>query len=336
MNLGGRITAVNPALQAMVGRPEREMLGEYCCGAIHTEPDALTSVMEHLQSSQRAQATFHTACDIVRPDNRRVPVLVSASPTFENSGAVSEVVIVFSDVTQILELERMKEDFIANVTHELRTPLATILLYARLLRAGKARQDPAREARYLQVVEEQSNHLQQLVRQILDLARMRTTFAFSDEEPVDLGALLDEMLSSLERLAQEKGLDLRTGVADDLPTLTTSREAVRLILKNLIDNAIKFTPKGEVRVVVRQVDNQIEIEIGDDGIGIAPESMPHLFQRFYRAQAAVERGIGGSGLGLALVKEAVEKIGGEISVTSQINFGSTFRVVIPVPEQDGS
>jgi PAS domain S-box-containing protein len=336
MNLTGRITAVNPALQAMVGRSEREMMGEYCCGAIHTEPDALQSVMEHLQSSPREEATFHTACDIVRPDEKRVPVLVSAAPTFEDSGVVSEVVIVFSDVTQILELERMKEDFIANVTHELRTPLATILLYARLLRAGKAHHDPTREARYLRVVEEQSNHLQQLVRQILDLARMRTTFAFSDQEPVDLGILLSEMLSSLERLAQEKALVLRASIPTDLPTLVTSREAVRLILKNLIDNAIKFTPRGEIRVTVQHVDDRIEIEISDDGIGIAPESMPHLFQRFFRAQAAVERGIGGSGLGLALVREAVEKIGGEIAVCSQLDKGSTFTVVLPVTEGAGS
>ena len=336
MNLAGRITAVNPALQAMVGRPEREMIGEYCCGAIQTEPDALKSVMEHLQSPRREEATFHTACDIVRPDAKRVAVLVSAAPTFEDTGAVSEVVIVFSDVTQILELERMKEDFIANVTHELRTPLATILLYARLLRAGKARHDPTREARYLRVVEEQSNHLQQLVRQILDLARMRTTFAFTDQEPVDLGILLGELLSSLERLADEKELALRVQVAEDLPAVATSREAVRLILKNLIDNAIKFTPQGEVRVTVRQVDDRIEIEISDEGIGIAPESMPHLFQRFYRAQAAVERGIGGSGLGLALVREAVEKIGGEIQVCSQLNQGSTFKVTLPVAEADRS
>jgi PAS domain S-box-containing protein len=336
MNLAGRITAVNPALQAIVGRPEPEMIGEYCCGAIRTDPDALTSVMEHLQSSRREQATFHTACDIVRPDEKRVPVLVSAAPTFEESGEVSEVVIVFSDVTQILELERMKEDFIANVTHELRTPLATILLYARLLRAGKARHDPTREARYLKVVEEQSNHLQQLVRQILDLSRMRTTFAFADQEPVEIGALVNELLSSLERLAQEKGLTLRASVADDLPTLMTSREAVRLILKNLIDNAIKFTPRGEIVVTARRKDARIQIEIRDEGIGIAPESMPHLFQRFYRAQAAVERGIGGSGLGLALVREAVEKIGGEISVQSQVNKGSTFSVVLPVTGSAGS
>jgi PAS domain S-box-containing protein len=336
MNLGGRITAVNPALQAMVNRPEQEMIGDYCCAAIPTEPDALSQVLEYLHSSPRDQATFHTACDIVRPDNKRVPVLVSAAPTFENSGAVSEVVIVFSDVTQILELERMKEDFIANVTHELRTPLATILLYARLLRAGKARHDPAREARYLRVVEEQSNQLQQLVRQILDLARMRTTFAFSDQGPVDLGALLNELSSSLERLAREKGLTLRMRVPQDLPTMTTSREAVRLILKNLIDNAIKFTSKGEVRVTVQRANGRVRIEISDDGIGIAPESMPHLFQRFYRAQAAVERGIGGSGLGLALVKEAVEKIGGEISVCSQVNKGSTFSVMLPVSGPDGA
>jgi two-component system phosphate regulon sensor histidine kinase PhoR len=239
-------------------------------------------------------------------------------------------VIVLSNIGQIREVERMKDDFVANVTHELRTPLAAILLYARLLRSGKAGGDPAREARYLEIIEQQSNHIQKLVRQILELSRIEAVVAYPKNDRIHLPTFVGGLLDSLGRIADQKGLAIKTDLPSDLPTLTSNREALHLILRNLIDNAIKFTPHGEILVSAARHGDTVQLDVADQGIGIAPESVPYLFQRFYRTEAAVERGIGGTGLGLALVKETAEKLGGTISIQSRPGKGSIFSVVLPI------
>ncbi len=333
VDLAGRIVAVNPALQAMVSRNEVDLADKLCFEAITTEPETLQNLYQQIISAENESRSFHAACDLVRPDGARTPVLVSGAANRDPANDISDIVIVFSDMSQISEVERMKEDFIANVTHELRTPLATILLYARLLRAGKAKGDPKREARYLKIVEEQSNQLQQLVRQILELARVKATFSFSGQEHILLNTLFEELLPPLRKLAQHKGLDIRVDVPAGLPPVIASHEGLRLVFKNLVDNAIKFSSKGYIRIAARQQDDKMWVDVADQGMGIAPELLPHLFQRFYRTQAAVERGIGGTGLGLALVKTAVEELGGSISVESEIDKGSIFTVVLPIPQQ---
>jgi two-component system phosphate regulon sensor histidine kinase PhoR len=272
---------------------------------------------------------FHAACDMICDDGSRIPVLINGSATQDISGAMTEIVVVISNITQLRELERMKDDFIANVTHELRTPLATILLYARLLRGGK-KVDPEREDRYLGIVEQQSNHLQKLVRKILELSRIESTLTYGAAEQIDLVDLFDELLPPYEKMAAQKDLQLVVNIADNLPKVKGSKEAISLVLKNLIDNAIKFTLQGKITLTVLPIDNMIQIEISDQGIGIPAESMPHLFQRFYRTKATVELGIGGTGLGLALVKEATERLGGNISVASEPEKGSTFTVQLPI------
>jgi PAS domain S-box-containing protein len=329
----GQITAVNPALRNMIGDDGDNLVGRYCYEAISTDPDTIGSLLDHMQAAESQAETFHAACDILRGDGGRVPVLVSGAATYDSSGDASEVVIVFSDIGQLRELERMKEDFVANVTHELRTPLATILLYARLLRSGKAKGSPEREARYLEIVEQQSNQIQKMIRQILDLSSMEAKVAYPRQDRVQLRTLLDDLLVSFQTLADQKGLAIRDEVPADLPAVVGQREALRLILLNLIDNAIKFTPEGEIRINATRQGDQVQLEVADEGIGISPESVPYLFQRFYRTRAAVERGIGGTGLGLALVKEAVEKLEGDISVQSRPGHGSTFTVRLPIADQ---
>jgi len=329
VNPAGRITAVNPALQVMIGADAEALIGQYCYSAIQTEPNTLGDLVDHIQSVEKRREPFHAACDIIRPDGGRVPALVSGSATVDITGAPSEIIIVFSDISQIRELERMRDDFIANITHELRTPMATILLYARLLRAGKVKDDPEREARYLEIVEQQSNQVQKLVRQTLDFSRMQATLTYPDQEQIQLHLLFDELLVPFQKIAHQKGLGMKVDVPADLPAVTGSREALRLIFRNLIDNAIKFTPWGDICISAEQVGQQVRVEVADQGIGIAPESIPYLFQRFYRTEEVVELGIGGTGLGLALVKEVVEKMGGEVSVCSQLGQGSAFSVLLP-------
>lgn len=332
VNQNGRITAVNPALQAMVGKEQELLIGRSCHGAIQTEPPTMDSLLEHMRTIGRQKEPFHAACDVLRSDGGRVPALVSGAATFDDGGNVSEIVIVFSDIGPIHEIERMKEDFVTNVTHELRTPLATILLYARLLRSGKTKGDPEREARYLEIVEQQSNQIQKLVRQILDLSAMESSLTPPGMEPIQVDLLLKELLVSFRKIAHQKGLGLEAQIPSDLPAVLGNRESLLLIFRNLIDNAIKFTPEGKIRVAASHLGRFVQLDVSDEGIGIAPECIPYLFHRFYRTEAAVERGVGGTGLGLALVKEAVEKLHGEVQVQSQPDKGSTFTVMLPIAD----
>jgi two-component system phosphate regulon sensor histidine kinase PhoR len=231
---------------------------------------------------------------------------------------------------QIREVERMRDDFFTNIIHELRTPLATILMYARLLREGKAQEDVAKADRFLGVIERESDRLQRMVRQMLQLAKLEAREIQRSSGPVDLRRLFEEMLPPLADRATEKGLAFNHRVQSDLPEVVGNEETLYMIFKNLVENAIKFTLSGTVRFDARRVNGQIRVEISDEGIGIPAQAMPNLFKRFYRTQTAVERGIAGTGLGLYMVKEGVEKHNGRIEWSSAEGKGTTFTIFLPV------
>ncbi len=332
-DLSGRITTVNPALEAMVGDDRQNLVARPSCEAIRTESDALESLLDQIRSAGTGGDASHAAGEIIRPDGRRMPVLMSGAAAVDQAGETAEIIVVFSDLSKMRELERMKEDFLSTVTHELRTPLATILLYARLLRTGKAKGDPEREARYLEIVEQESNQLQKLVRQVLDLSSVGATPTRPGRERIRLHAFLSDLVVPFRKRAQQKGLAIHVQAPADLPPVSGNREALQMVFRNLVDNAIKFSPKGKITVSCRDCNGRVVVDVADEGIGIAPESVPYLFQRFYRTEAAVEQGIGGSGLGLALVREAVEKLGGEVRVQSRPGEGTTFSVFLPAAEE---
>ena len=260
-----------------------------------------------------------------------MPVLISGAPVENQYGPVNEVILVFSDLTQIREVERMRDDLFQGIIHELRTPLATILMYSRLLREGKARQ-PEKAERFLGVIERESDRLQRMIRQMLDLAKLEAREMQHSPEPVWLNALFDESLPPLAERAVQKGLLFRQRIELDLPPVMGSIEAYAMTLRILLDNAIKFTPSGSVQITAWQKDDTVIVEITDDGIGIPPEAMNNLFKRFYLAQSAVERGIAGTGLGLYMVKENLRNYNGRIAVQSTLGKGTTFTLQLPIAQ----
>jgi two-component system phosphate regulon sensor histidine kinase PhoR len=272
------------------------------------------------------------ATNLYQSDGQTVPVLVSGAPIYRDDGAISEVIFVFSDLRQIREVERMRDDFFHGIIHELRTPLATILMYARLLREGKAQQKEKAD-RFLGVIERESDRLQKMVRQMLELAKMEAREFQRGAEPIRLNPLFEEILPPLADRATEKGLTFRQKIQPDLPPVLGSQDAYHLIIKNLVDNAIKFTLSGTVRVDAWNENGSVLVKVQDEGIGIPEQAMPNLFGRFFRAQTAVERGIAGTGLGLYMVKETVENYNGTITVNSKEGKGTTFTVRLPITEE---
>jgi two-component system, OmpR family, phosphate regulon sensor histidine kinase PhoR len=332
INADGYITQANDALMTILtgGRPD-DLLGTRAKEVIHLKKGSFGNFMEKVLISQGESPQIADDLCLDRSGRDCVPVLISGSPIIKEDGTVDEIILVFSDLRQIREVERMRDDFFHGIVHELRTPLATILMYARMLRGGKA-QEQEKADRFLGVIERESDRLQKMVRQMLELAKLEARELQRSQEPVLLNPIFEEILPPLADLATEKGLLFRQRIESNLPPIYGNAETLYLIFKNLVENAVKFTPVGSVRVEARQANGFVEVDVSDEGIGIPRQALPNLFKRFYRTQNAVERGIAGTGLGLYMVKENVENYNGTIQVTSTEGEGTTFTVHFPIAD----
>lgn len=326
INRGGIISKVNSAFSTLLGQDEANLIGSPIDEHLHTQRGELDSLVARVFDSE---GEMLLAADLLRPDGRVMPVIVSGVAIENKAGNAEEAVLVFSDVTQVHEVERMRDDLFDTIAQELRTPLATILMYSRLLQEGKARQ-PDKAARFLGVIERESDRLQRMIRQVLDIAKMDAHEILRGPAAIELNPIIEDILPPFAERAVQKGLLFRQRIAPDLPPVIGNTEAIELILENLLDNAVKFTPSGNVQVNIRHEEGNVIIEISDEGIGIPPQSMRHLFKRFYRTQTAIERGVAGTGLGLYMVNEILKNYNGRISVQSTLGEGSVFTVQLPI------
>lgn len=333
VNADGRVTAANEALLTLMGyTSDAPLLGNPASEVIRVDSgQAFDYFMEQVRGARGESP--QVASDIEHAGGGSVPVLISGAPIQNEEGELSEMIFVFSDLRQIRELERMRDDFFHNIVHELRTPLATILMYARLLREGKAQDDAEKADRFLGVIERESDRLQQMVRQMLQLAKLEAREIQRSSERIELNRVFDDLLPPLADRAVEKGLSFSQKIQPELPPIVGSKEMIYSVFKNLVENAVKFTMSGNVRVEANVHDGVVRVMVQDEGIGIPDEARPNLFKRFYRAQTAVERGIAGTGLGLYMVKEAVEKHMGSIQVESVEGEGSTFVIELPAADE---
>jgi len=328
VNGAGLIATVNDAFLALTRQTREEVIGRPAESVMRiSSKDGFRAFMQRVV--QNTADTSQIAADLQHSEHEWTPVLISGAPVFDDEGQLSEVIYVVSDLRQIREVERMRDDFFHNIVHELRTPLATILMYARLLREGKARDDPQKADRFLGVIERESDRLQRMVRQMLQMSKLTSREIRRSSEMVDLNTLFAEILPPLADRAIEKGLTFSQRIPPDLPEVMGNEETLQMIFLNLLDNAVKFTLSGAVSIRAEAVTGGVQVTISDDGIGIPAESMPNLFKRFFRTRLAVERGIAGTGLGLYMVKEGVEKHHGTLKVNSVEGKGTVFSVRLP-------
>jgi two-component system phosphate regulon sensor histidine kinase PhoR len=244
---------------------------------------------------------------------------------------VGGAILVFHDVTELRRLERMRQDFVANASHELKTPLAAIRAYTETLLDG-AIHDESVNLEFLQRIDEQAERLNNLVLDMLSLSRLDTGQEAFVHGPLAVGPVVSAVVESHKARASAKKqqLVLRATNLDESVRVYADEEALRQVLDNLIDNAIKYTPdEGRVTVSCRAQDEEVEFEVSDTGIGIARDELSRIFERFYRVDKARSRMEGGTGLGLAIVKHLVQSLGGHISVRSRLNAGSSFTVTLP-------
>jgi two-component system phosphate regulon sensor histidine kinase PhoR len=332
VNAEGLITHANDSLLSLLQKELAEVVGGKADEVLRLKKGHFADFMAKVLTAENEDDYPQLAADVYRDVGSHLPVLISGAPIKAEAGYVSEMIFVFSDLRQIREVERIRDDFFHGIVHELRTPLATILMYARLIRTGKAT-DEEKADRFLGVIERESDRLQKMVRQMLGLAKIEAREQQRSYELIALNPLFEEILPQMADRATQKGLVFRQKIAADLPRVWGNQETIDLIFRNLVTNAIKFTLSGMVRFDAWAEDGSIFVKVQDEGIGIPEEAMPNMFQRFYRTKTAVERGIAGTGLGLYMVKESVENYSGEIKVESEIGKGTTFMVRLPVAEK---
>jgi len=267
-----------------------------------------------------ALAGREVAPEELERDGRRVLVAARALP---RGGAL----LVLRDVSELRRLEAVRRDFVANVSHELKTPLTSIAGYAETLAGEAAAGTPAE--RFARTILENARRMQRLVDDLLDLARIESGGWVPRRESVDVAALAREAWAPLVGRAAAGAIELECDTAR-APAARADPDALRQIFTNLFDNALRHTPRGgRVTVAAEPVSEGVRIAVSDTGSGIAPEHLPRIFERFYRADPGRSRAEGGTGLGLAIVKHLVEAHGGRVEARSALGRGTSIVMVFP-------
>jgi two-component system, OmpR family, phosphate regulon sensor histidine kinase PhoR len=263
---------------------------------------------------------------------------VSAAPLKRSNGARMAWVFVFHDITQLKTYETIRADFIANLTHEIRTPLAALYGYAETLARGV--EDQATARRFLGIIERQARRLSRLVDDLLTLSDLERGLTPLKLEQVEPRRVLEEAAELMREQAGRAGVALGVVCADHLPAISADRDRMHQVLLNLLDNAIKYTPRGgKITLEARARGNSapaVELIVADSGEGIPAADIPRLTERFYRVDRARSRELGGTGLGLAIVKHIVQLHQGSLRIESKLGEGTAVAVSFPAGTDQAS
>jgi two-component system, OmpR family, phosphate regulon sensor histidine kinase PhoR len=255
---------------------------------------------------------------------------VNAAVISNSAGEREGTILVFHDLTRLKQLERTREEFVANVSHELRTPLSLIKGYVETLLEG-ARNNPEVAEHFLQIIARNAERLDLLIQDLLSISALESGSIQLNLEPVSLRHVAEKVFADLKSRADTRNITLK----NELPDLTANADEGRLeqVLANLVDNAIKYgRQQGNVIVGGKNLDgDKVEIFIQDDGPGIPAESLDRIFERFYRVDKARSREQGGTGLGLSIVKHIIQNHGGEVWAKSEPGKGATFFFTLSIP-----
>jgi two-component system, OmpR family, phosphate regulon sensor histidine kinase PhoR len=252
---------------------------------------------------------------------------VYGAPIIGNNDEWKGILIVFHDITELKKLEQMRKDFVANVSHELKTPITSIKGFTETLLDG-ALKDKATLQHFLSIILKESDRLQALIQELLDLSKIEQQEFVLNIGPLDLCHLLEETCAILQGRADEKNISLTLDHPDRPVLIKGDSYRVKQIFINLVTNALNYTGNGgKVNITITEEKQVVKVAVQDSGIGIEKDELPRIFERFYRVDKARSRNSGGTGLGLAIVKHIVEAHKGKIAVSSEPGKGTTFTVI---------
>jgi two-component system phosphate regulon sensor histidine kinase PhoR len=316
-----RIEVANTAAHVFLGRRAGEMIGRTAMEALGDHRVEMLAREAAERGTASGEVTLH------EPDGPTLVVRARRSP-------ILGIWLVLEDVAELRRLQRIRAEFIDNLSHELRTPITTVgLLAETLARDAEAAGDgvPARMRERISKLEVETGNIAQMISELLDLARIESGGQQLLLDDVDLGRVAIESVDRLRPFAERQGIHLEVEVAPDLPFVRGEASRLGQVFANLVHNAVKFSaPESVVTVTVRSSSDAVEASVADHGVGIAAADLPRVFERFYKADRSRAAG-GGTGLGLAIARHIVDGHGGRLTAASEEGAGATFTMSLPVP-----
>lgn len=324
INRAGNIVSVNPVMADLIDIPIAEILGKNVRSA--GLPKVLSLIAAPLQ---RNRHTGQMENVVQLPGNEETALRIIATPVKDERRHLLGEVRLIHDITQERRLDRLKDDFISTISHELRTPLFSIQGFVRLILGGDV-PDEATQREFLTIIERQADHLSELVSNLLDLNRLSTNALSIELKPTNVAVIIKQTILQLHGFSRKKKVAVTSRLPSSLPLIKGDAIRLEQVMTNLIGNAIKFTPQqGKVTVKAEANNNHVLISITDTGIGIAPDELEHIFGKFYQVEEHSTRSAEGSGLGLHIARQLVERHYGKLWAQSNLGKGSTFFVELP-------
>ena len=317
----GEVMLANGAACRMLKLTHPEIFGKKLLEIVR-----IPELAQAIEKTQLQRTFSKTEFKTISGSQRTLKARVSILANEEKPG----VAIVLHDVTELRQLETMRQDFVANVSHELKTPLASIKAYAETLRLG-ALHDNDKNIQFVEQIEFQAELLNQQILDLLQLARVESgkkTFTITDFE---INPICKASYQQFAEIAAERKLDFQLNLTQPSPVINADMKSIETIVKNLVVNAIHYTPEnGSITIATYNKNDSAVIEVKDTGIGIAQDQQKRVFERFYRVDKARSRDMGGTGLGLAIVKHLAQSNGGSVHLESRLGKGSCFEIHLPL------
>jgi two-component system phosphate regulon sensor histidine kinase PhoR len=321
VNGAERLVFANPGFAAILGLDVPPVSGSSLLEVVR-QTELIEAVRRVLAGEPRVEAEIATGT--LRQH------YFAATVASVRAGETSGAVIVLHDITELRKLERIRRDFVANVSHEFRTPLTAIQGFTETLLAG-AMDDPQNRLRFLGIILEHSRRLARLTEDLLKLSQMDADRLELEVRRVSVSVLVESCYETARHRAAEKELNLSLDLPSGMPDVSGDARRLQEVLQNLLDNANQYTlPGGKITLSVRRRAEEVIFTVSDTGIGIPQADQPRIFERFYRVDAARSREAGGTGLGLAIARHLIEVHGGRIWVESELGVGSKFHFSVPV------
>ncbi len=324
------VESMNPAAEQLVGFTQNEALGKSIYEIIRIDPKSDASLYQFL--SLRAENSElkpgYLEFQIIQKNGEHV--WISCSFTRISDESEEKIAIFARNISEAKKAEQMRSDFISIASHELRTPLTVIAGYLSLLMAGKVGKLADKQANFVKQIYEDTQSLSSLVEDLLDVSRLDSGKFRLHKTPLSLSDIVLKTVESLNDKALERNIIIVYTIHKNLPMIHGDKAKLRQVITNIIDNAIKYTnPGGKIRVELRTDRNSFLLTVTDSGYGIEKKDLPHIFERFYRAENKLLDRVTGAGLGLYISKTIIEMHEGGIGVDSAIEKGTTFTISLP-------
>ena len=320
----GQIIHYNPSFLSMLNLREKDLTDK-------SYDKIIDDYSKDLEYGAILQKSISNSSENIIFENNKKRILKASPALFrDEAGRISGAIVVFQDITESQRLEDMRREFVANVSHELKTPITTIKSYSETLLCG-ALEDKELSKSFVEVIENEADRMSSLVKDLLQLSHMDYEKVVWEMHHLDLREIVTDSVRKLEVHFQNKNQKLNMQISDEAVPIYADRGKIQQVIINLLTNAIKYTPEnGNIRISAQVVDKNAIFEVQDSGIGIPKEDIKRIFERFYRVDKGRSRAQGGTGLGLSIAHNIIKQHKGSIKVSSELEKGSIFTVYFPV------